>query len=123
MNVIFVKTVIGSEVAISTEKGTKLYDEMKKYLDTNQDFFLDFKGVEICVSPFIGFSIGQVFVEYGEDMAQKIVDNSINFKPDHKRSLDRCIRNFRRYSTVPAERISVAVDKMAESFADGSWRD
>lgn len=123
MNVISVKTVINSNVAISTIKGTKLYAEMKKYLDKNQSFSLDFKGIETCVSSFISFSIGQVFVVYGENAAQKIVDNSINFRPDHKRSLDRCLRNFRRYSSFPKERICAAVDNINKSFADGSWRD
>lgn len=123
MNTISIKSVIGGQFAIDPDDGTKLYDEMKKYLDKNQDFSLDFKGIEVFVSPFASFSLGQVFVLHGEEIAQKVVDNAIDFEPQHKRCLDRIMRNFRRYSTVPAERVSAVVDKMAQELADGSWRD
>ena len=123
MNTISIESVIGGQFAIDPDDGTKLYDEMKKYLDRNQDFSLDFEGIEVFVSPFASFSLGQVFVLHGEDIAQKIVDNAINFQPQHKRCLYRIVRNFRRYSTLPAGRVSAIVDKMAQELADGSWRD
>jgi hypothetical protein len=123
MNIISIKSVIGGQFAIDPDNGEKLYDEMKKYLEKDQCFTLDFEGIEIFIASFACYCIGQMVYDFGKDTTQKIVDSVVNCKPQHKRCLDRVVRNYERYSAIPAERISAVVDKMFEDFANGTWRD
>ncbi len=125
MDVISVKSIIDSDVAISTAKGTKLYKEMKRLLDQDQDFSLDFSGLRICGIPFLSFSFGQLLANVDENKVLEIVDNILNLDPVSLETLDIIIENYQEHSSIPPERVRAISDKMTESMANGNrgWLD
>lgn len=61
---IIVKDVIGSESAISTEDGIKLFERLKKALDNKIQISLSFKNIKLLTSAFLNAAIGQLYAHF-----------------------------------------------------------
>lgn len=61
MNNINVKEVIGSNLAVSTENGLKVFNVIVSHLDKNEPVELDFDGIIVMITAFLNSAIGSLY--------------------------------------------------------------
>ncbi len=61
MEHIIIKDVIGSELAVSTENGAKVFALIDKYLKEGKSVTLDFSGISIMITAFLNAAIGSLY--------------------------------------------------------------
>lgn len=125
MNIVSVKSVLSSELAMDTEDGTKLYNEIKKNLDSSQEIILDFTGIKICSPPFLSRAIGPLFADFQEEKVIKIVDSLVNLDSTGRETLEIVVEDYREYYNNPSFRHSVDqfMEKLVENDYDLSCLD
>lgn len=70
---IIVKDIIGSEKAVSSEKGEIVFIEIKKNLENNIFVELDFTGISLMTTAFLNAAIGQLYSQYSSDQLNKLL--------------------------------------------------
>lgn len=76
--IINVEKIIASNLALSEEKGEKLYNEIIKELEElkdNEQIILDFKDIKKTITTFFNTSYGKLFSDYSDE----IINKRINF--------------------------------------------
>lgn len=53
--------LIGTDLAVSTENGLKVYDQIEKNLEKNEEVNLDFEGISLIITAFLNAAIGSLF--------------------------------------------------------------
>lgn len=61
MTHLFVKELIGTDLAVSTENGQKVYEIIEENLDKSQQIVLDFDGISLIITAFLNAAIGSLF--------------------------------------------------------------
>jgi len=61
MTRLIVKDIINSELAVSTEKGDLLFNELNSKLENNEQVIIDFKGVDLIITAFLNAAIGKLY--------------------------------------------------------------
>jgi hypothetical protein len=56
-----IKELIGTDLAVSTENGQKVYLEIEKNLISKEQIVLDFEGVSLIITAFLNAAIGSLF--------------------------------------------------------------
>lgn len=56
-----VKEIIGTDLAVSTENGQKVYELIEMSLDKKDNIVLDFEGISIIITAFLNAAIGSLF--------------------------------------------------------------
>jgi len=56
-----VNEVIGTDLAVSTENGEKVYNEIEKNLRNGESVSLDFENVSLVITAFLNAAIGSLF--------------------------------------------------------------
>lgn len=56
-----VKDIIGTDLAVSTENGQKVYEIIERNLDNNNKIVLNFEGITILITAFLNAAIGSLF--------------------------------------------------------------
>ncbi|SDI47938.1 protein of unknown function [Chryseobacterium taeanense] len=56
-----VKDVIGTNLAVSTENGEKVYKEIEKNLNQGETVILDFYDISLIITAFLNAAIGSLF--------------------------------------------------------------
>jgi hypothetical protein len=102
------------KICIATSKGQRIYDLIHPHLLAEDTVELDFEGVEICVSSFLSFAIGQLLADIPREKIKYLLTIS-NLNTDGMRSLNRVFRNFNRYYSIPD--IYSRVDKVNDELA------
>ena len=62
MKRIVVREVIGTDLAVSTDNGLKVFHEIDNLLKTEEEINLDFEGVTIVITAFLNAAIGSSVV-------------------------------------------------------------
>ncbi|MGK7882668.1 MAG: STAS-like domain-containing protein [Crocosphaera sp.] len=87
--------IIG-ENCMTPDEGQKIYDLIHPQLVANTSVELDFIGVNICISPFFNFAIGQLLKDIDADTLKRLLKVS-NLKPVGMQVLKVVIDNAKRY--------------------------
>lgn len=87
--------IIG-ENCMTPDEGQKIYDLIYPQLVADNPVELDFIGVNICISPFFNFAIGQLLKDVDADTLNRLLKVS-NLNPVGKQVLKVVIDNAKRY--------------------------
>ena len=61
MTRIIVRDIINSELAVSTEKGDLVFNELNSKLENNEKVIIDFKGIDLMITAFLNAAIGKLY--------------------------------------------------------------
>lgn len=61
MKRIIVREVIGTELAVSTDNGLKVFHEIDVLLKENETVDLDFQGITVVITAFLNAAIGSLY--------------------------------------------------------------
>ena len=74
---IMIRDFINSNTAISYDDGKKCFHEILNYIDKADKIILDFKGVEFVITAFLNPVIGDLIIQKGKSVMNKIqIDNA-----------------------------------------------
>ena len=61
ITIIIVKDVIESDLAVSTEKGNKVFELINAGLKNKNEVILDFNGITVLITAFLNAAIGKLY--------------------------------------------------------------
>ena len=61
MTRLIVKDIINSELAVSTDKGDLVFNELNSKLENNEKVIIDFKGIDLMITAFLNAAIGKLY--------------------------------------------------------------
>ncbi|MCQ4035496.1 STAS-like domain-containing protein [Kaistella montana] len=53
--------VIGTDLAVSTENGNLVYEQIQRHLEKDESVNLDFEGISLIITAFLNAAIGSLF--------------------------------------------------------------
>ncbi|WP_454386040.1 STAS-like domain-containing protein [Streptococcus sp. Marseille-Q8145] len=96
MGKIFVKDIIGDTLAVTSDKGEKVFEILKKNIENNTQTILDFEGITDLISAFSNTAIGQLYdVATAERLRELVKVNPETLHPADRKTIERSIRNSR----------------------------
>jgi hypothetical protein len=96
---ISVFTTVGS-LCVAAEDGDKLFNLLKRALQTDKSIELSFQGVELLSSPFLNSAIGRLVGEVSlDDLRARLT--VVDISPDDRVLLQRVVENAKRYFNDP----------------------
>jgi len=63
-----VTEVVGSDICVSSEDGSKVFEKLSVALETDRPVELDFSGVQIVISAFLNAAIGRLVEKSSREM-------------------------------------------------------
>lgn len=82
-NKIIVKDIIGSNKAVSSEKGEIVFKAIDSSLSQSENIILDFENIELMTTAFLNAAIGQLYSKYtGKQLNDHL--RPINLQSDDK---------------------------------------
>jgi hypothetical protein len=90
-----IQTIIG-ENCMTPDDGQKVYDLIHPELVADVPVELDFTGVNICISPFFNFAIGQLLRDIKPETLNNLLKTS-NLNPVGRQVLKLVIENAKQY--------------------------
>lgn len=96
MQILIVKDVIGDTLAVTSDKGEKIFQILKENIENKQQTILDFDGITDLISAFSNTAIGQLYdVADAETLKKLIKVNPDTLHPADRRTIERSIKNSR----------------------------
>lgn len=96
MQTIFVKDVIGDTLAVTSEKGEKVFVILKHNIENKTRTTLDFDGITDLISAFSNTAIGQLYdVADSETLRDLIKVNPSTLHPADRCTIERSLKNSR----------------------------
>ena len=96
MQILIVKDVIGDTLAVTSDKGEKIFQILKENIENKQQTTLDFDGITDLISAFSNTAIGQLYdVADAETLKELIKVNPDTLHPADRRTIERSIKNSR----------------------------
>lgn len=96
MQTLFVKDVIGDTLAVTSDKGEKIFEILKTNIENNEETTLDFDGITDLISAFSNTAIGQLYdVADAETLKRLVKVNPDTLHPADRKTIERSIRNSR----------------------------
>ncbi len=77
MQILNVKNIIQNTIAMSTEDGVKLFNEVYKVLKSKERVCISFEGIDILISHFLNEAIGKQYEKFDN---WDILDQAIEYK-------------------------------------------
>lgn len=62
-----VKDIIGSEIAVTTDDGNVLFENINKAFSGDETVELDFAGIKILITAFLNSAIGRLYENYDSE--------------------------------------------------------
>ncbi len=75
---IMIRDFVNSNTAISYDDGKKCLKKILQYVDTVDEIVLDFKGVEFIITAFLNPVIGDLIIQKGKSVMNKIQIENAN---------------------------------------------
>jgi len=73
-----VRDLIGTNLAVSTENGEKVYNEVEKSLNKGEEVTLDFEDINIIITAFLNAAIGSLFKN--QKYSQQFLNKNVYLK-------------------------------------------
>jgi hypothetical protein len=83
MEKLFVKNIINSNIAVATDAGDKVFNQLIASFETGKKTSLDFEGITIMTTAFLNAAIGQLYSQGKYD--SNFLNNSlklVNIQPE-----------------------------------------
>ena len=86
MKHLVIKDIIETDLAVSTENGTKVFEIVDKYLQQKEKVELDFAGIKVMITAFLNAAIGSLYSnkEYTGDFLNEYLKLENVEKEDQK---------------------------------------
>lgn len=68
---ILIRDIIDSEIAVSTEDGNKVFEQINLAFLKKENVDLDFQGINILITAFLNSAIGRLYENYNSDFLNK----------------------------------------------------
>lgn len=96
MATLFVKDVIGDTLAVTSDKGDKVFAILKANIEKNEQTILDFEGITDLISAFSNHALGQLYdVADSKTLKELIKVNPGTLHNADRRTIERSLRNSR----------------------------
>lgn len=89
--------VVGSNVCVSIEDGTRLHDAILAAFSTNRPVALSFEGVARLTTAFLNASVGQLYNEFEEDDVRRRLLPPVGASQEQLSLLKRVVDNAKRF--------------------------
>lgn len=112
INTLYVRDITGNEFAISSDKGEKVYFEIKNEIERNGKVVVSFKGIDIITIVFLNFAVGLISRDF------KNQTDLIEFEglsENYKALVDMVIEHSRDYFENP-EMYDMIIENMQENW-------
>ncbi len=93
-----VRDVIGSPIAVSTEKAQRVYELLRKGLDEGEITELSFDGIQNVITAFLNTAVGQLYGKYPSQKVRtrlRVTDATPEIEAMLKRTTDNAERFFK----------------------------
>ena len=101
--------IVGTSVAVSSDDGQKLFEEISKAIEQGEDVEVDFSGIDLIVSTFLNAAIGQLYGKHTSESIKEHVSVK-NLSNDDLNILKKVVERAKQYFADPV-RFSKAVKK------------
>lgn len=78
MKKILIKNYIDKNMAVSYDDGKRCQKDIIEFLKINENVMLDFAGVDYVIIAFLNPIIGDLILQYGNDVMKKIIIRNAN---------------------------------------------
>lgn len=105
-----VYNIVGDGICVEAEDGQKIYEQLKKALETGHRVILSFQNVEMVTSAFLNTAVGQLYRDFDE---KKIKDSLAveDMLPPDIILLKRVVETAKIYYKDP-ERLKRSIDEI-----------
>lgn len=86
--IVDIYNIVGSENCIEADEGQKVFNVIKKALDSGKQISISFQNIDILTTAFLNTAIGQMYRDYEEDFVKRNV-SVVNIKPNDITKLKR----------------------------------
>ncbi|AER19881.1 STAS-like domain-containing protein [Streptococcus suis] len=94
MTILFVKDIIGDTLAVTADKGERVFKILKTNIENNEQTTLDFEGITDLISAFSNTALGQLYDVADADTLNRLIKvNPDTLHPSDRRTIDRSIKN------------------------------
>ncbi len=94
MQILLVKDVIGDSLAVTSEKGERVFNIIKENIENNQITLLDFEGITDLISAFSNTAIGQLYdIADAETLKKFVKVRPETLHPADRKTIERSISN------------------------------
>src|SRR5690554_1028828 len=107
--VINIYNIVGNSLCIASDDGEKVYEQIKKALNSDKIAKVSFLNVEMLTSAFLNSAIGQLYRDFSEEQIEKQVKFA-DLDPDDLATLDRVKRTAKSFYEDP--------DRLRKSIED-----
>ncbi|MFS9328670.1 STAS-like domain-containing protein [Streptococcus anginosus] len=117
MHTLLVREVIGDTLAVTSDKGEKIFEILKKNIEKGEPTTLDFEGITDLISAFSNTAIGQLYdVADAETLKEFVKVNPNTLHPADRRTIERSIKNSRNKRKQDKEFRQMLADEMDEEL-------
>ncbi|MEA3450842.1 MAG: STAS-like domain-containing protein [Bacteroidota bacterium] len=95
--------IVGSEIAVSSEKGNDVFEKIDRALQEDMSVVIDFENIKILTTAFLNSAIGQLYSRYTSDKLKSKLSVSNIFDSDKmliKKVTDRAKEYFANKSDI-----------------------
>ncbi len=93
---LIVKDIIDSELAVTTDDGNKVYENINNALKKNNTVELDFNGISIMITAFLNSAIGRLYETYKSDFLNHHL-KLINVAPEDRGLFIKVVKRAQEY--------------------------
>ena len=105
--------IVGSNAAVSTEAGQKVFMLLDKAFQNNIAAILDFKEIRLMTSAFLNAAIGQLYSKYSSDKLQSLIKLE-NISPQNKFLIKKVVDSAKEYFSNK-EKMDKIIDQSFEN--------
>lgn len=95
---LIVKDIIDSELAITTDDGNLVYENIHTAFNSKKQVELDFKGINIMITAFLNSAIGRLYEKYDSDFLNDYL-KLINVAPTDRILFRKVVQRAQEYFT------------------------
>ena len=107
---LIVKNIIGSDLAVSSDDGKKVYQAIVEALHTEAIVELDFQGITIVITAFLNMAIGKLYQDFDSDFLNAHL--KLIYVDDKDKALFRMVATYAKEYFANQEGFEQAVEEI-----------
>ncbi|BCY28375.1 STAS-like domain-containing protein [Flavobacterium okayamense] len=93
---LLVKEIIDSEIAVSTDDGNKVFEQINSAFVKKENVDLDFQGINILITAFLNSAIGRLYESYDSEFLNSYLKLS-NVAPEDRILFKKVVKRAQEY--------------------------
>jgi Icc-related predicted phosphoesterase len=110
--VINVYNIVGNSLCIASDDGEKVYEQIKKALNSDRIAIISFLNVDMLTSAFLNSAIGQLYRDFSEEQIERQVKFA-DIDPDDLATLER-VKNTAKLFYKDPERLRKSIEDIMD---------